>query len=131
MSAREYNRRIKQVTDEVNASNLARVLAEAPTLALNGNNCSAIIYFVKGARTGLIKIGYATDFPARLKRLQSHSPDRLHLLWCYRSYASHERDLHNQFAEWRAHGEWFRPSPPLLAYIKAREPRHFLDGIAR
>ena len=26
--------------------------------------------------------------------------------------------LHNEFSEHRAHGEWFRPDPSILAYIE-------------
>jgi hypothetical protein len=75
------------------------------------------IYFIQGHVTGLIKIGYASNIESRLSMLQCGSPDVLLLIGCERAPRSREWELHQLFAYARAHGEWFKPTNGLLAYI--------------
>jgi len=75
------------------------------------------VYFVEGA--GLIKIGFAADATRRFKAMLTGSPVPLSLLASMSGGPEVEAELHIQFAEWRAHGEWFRPSPKLLEIIAA------------
>ena len=77
------------------------------------------VYFIQGATTGLIKIGYAGAVAHRLFNLQCGSPDLLHLLAIERAPQSREAELHLQFAPWRLHGEWFAPAETLIQYIAA------------
>lgn len=77
------------------------------------------VYFVQAEKLGLIKIGYAADIRERLRSLQVGSPDRLTLIGAiYDNDAlSIEAQLHSRFRDDREHGEWFRPTEALLAFI--------------
>ncbi|MDZ4318303.1 MAG: GIY-YIG nuclease family protein [Phenylobacterium sp.] len=77
------------------------------------------VYFVQAAKLGLIKIGFAADIQERLGSLQVGSPDRLALIGAIydKDALAIEARLHSRFRKDREHGEWFRPSAELLAYI--------------
>lgn len=76
------------------------------------------IYFIQATRSGLIKIGSASDPRGRLRSLQTGSPERLRLIGHIPGGTARERQLHDQFAADRSHGEWFVPSAELVAFIK-------------
>jgi hypothetical protein len=71
-------------------------------------------YFIRSVATGLIKIGSSVDPVARLMDLTRQSADHLELV----AIGGSERALHSELADSRVHGEWFRPSPPVLAKIR-------------
>ncbi len=80
------------------------------------------IYFLQAEVVGHIKIGVTESKNAqRLKDLQTGSPLKLHLV----GYAQAEKPikvehrLHARFQSARLHGEWFRPVPDLLAFIRS------------
>jgi hypothetical protein len=76
------------------------------------------VYFVQAGPAGLIKIGVSADVERRLAGLRTHSPVPLSLLGVWPSAGkSGEQQLHARFAAHRLHGEWFQPSPDLLAHI--------------
>lgn len=85
------------------------------------------VYFVRALKLGLIKIGQTDCALTRLGNMQTGSPDRLELLGVIigGDAVAVERSLHRRFARSRLHGEWFRPSEALLAYIAehATSPR--------
>jgi hypothetical protein len=81
----------------------------------------ASVYFIQAEDGGPIKIGLAGDPTKRLSELQRTSPQRLRILATEPGSASHERELHERFAEHRLHGEWFAPCPELLALIDSSE----------
>lgn len=89
-----------------------RVKAEQPGQA------APVVYFVQSGEGGHIKIGTASDFPKRLQALQTGNPERLTVLGTLPGSLSEEADIHDQFSHLRARGEWFRPEPELLDYIK-------------
>lgn len=109
-------RRFYMLTDTGRA--VAEQIAGAPVATPH----LAGVYFIQGSLTRLIKIGVAGNVRRRLTLLQCGSPDILRLLWSYPAPPTHERALHQRFADLRAHGEWFRPEDSLLAYIKRRDP---------
>ena len=77
------------------------------------------VYFVEAVESKRIKIGFAHDVDVRVKLLQTGSPERLRVLAVIHSApASHERELHERFADARLHGEWFAPADALLAFIR-------------
>lgn len=76
-----------------------------------------MVYFVQGEQTGYIKIGMAANVQARMRALQQASPDRLRLLGIMRGGSRKEASLHRRFEHARSHGEWFRPTDDLCAYI--------------
>lgn len=80
------------------------------------NPRNGYVYFIQGAITRLIKIGYTKNPQERLCGLQIGSPDKLTLLLCLRNVT--EQSLHVRFAKSREHGEWFAPGKDLLDFIK-------------
>lgn len=77
------------------------------------------VYFIQDSLTFRIKIGHTgkEDVSARLKELQTGNSSLLYLLASREGSVQVERDLHEQFAQYRAQGEWFDPGPELLQYI--------------
>lgn len=82
---------------------------------------SEIVYFVEALSSGLIKIGVARDAQARLRTLQTGSPEKLSLVAVIRTHDASglERALHAEFRSARSHGEWFHPVSGLLDFIVA------------
>lgn len=76
-----------------------------------------VVYFLRAAN-GLVKIGFATDFYARMKSLDGGSPVALSVdAWIYGDFAL-EMALHNRFRLTRVRGEWFVPSAEYDALVK-------------
>lgn len=70
------------------------------------------VYVIAG--NGLVKIGSVKpslaplgSLLARLRSIQAMSPTPLALLRLYTGGPAYERELHQRFADKRAHGEWF------------------------
>lgn len=76
------------------------------------------VYFVRHGEHGPIKIGTAGDVERRLRSLQSGNPVTLVLLGAMPAWGGEESELHAAFAEHRIRGEWFRPHPDLIAYVR-------------
>lgn len=96
-------------------------LTRAPTRALRQNvahSRKGFVYFVQGATTGAIKIGFTVNPKQRVASLQSSAPEPLCLLGSVPGDENLERVIHSAFAESRLRGEWFRPSWALLEFIK-------------
>jgi len=70
-----------------------------------------------------VKIGTSTDLRQRLGQLQFLTRSRVRLLATTPGSFSREREIHRQFASARVHGEWFRPTPELLAFIGTLKPK--------
>lgn len=77
----------------------------------------SFVYFIRAGENGSIKIGHTRNFSKRFKDLISMSPVALHTLGVIEGNRAMEQALHGMFAPDRLHGEWFRPSPRLLAWI--------------
>jgi hypothetical protein len=77
------------------------------------------VYFIQDVdRRGNIKIGFtARTVDKRIAELGTGSPVLLVVLRKVRAPRSFEAWLHERFAEERQYGEWFRPSPRVLAFI--------------
>lgn len=76
------------------------------------------VYFVQPIHGGLVKIGVAADVAGRLNSMQTGSPVQLRVIGVIPDVGQdRETELHQRFAESRSHGEWFEPTPELLAYI--------------
>lgn len=78
-----------------------------------------MIYFIQSTSGGLIKIGLTDSVARRMSQLRSGRSDDLALLATMPGGRAEERKLHRQFATSRHRGEWFAPTPELLALIKA------------
>lgn len=77
-----------------------------------------MIYFIRGQRSGMVKIGSTENLKERLRALKVGSPERLEIMALMEGGAEEERRLHETFAECRSNGEWFHPRTELLAFIE-------------
>ena len=76
------------------------------------------VYFIQPVDGGPIKIGIAAHVLGRLSGLQTGSPVELRVLGVIPGVRqSYEAELHERFAATRRHGEWFEPTPELMAFI--------------
>ena len=76
------------------------------------------VYFIEAAN-GLIKIGRSTDPLRRLRGLQTGSPVQLRMVLVLTGLGvADEMALHDRFAEYRSHGEWFHPGPDLIEFVR-------------
>jgi hypothetical protein len=69
------------------------------------------VYFVHSPTMKLVKIGYTTGDPlARLGLMQTDSADILRLIGVVRceNPAVKEQWFHQEYSEYRVHGEWFK-----------------------
>jgi hypothetical protein len=74
------------------------------------------IYFVRmGA---FVKIGFTTDVAARMKAIQTSSPEKIVLLRIERGAVENERTFHRRFHRYRANGEWFTLQGGLATFLK-------------
>lgn len=82
------------------------------------------VYFFQAIDGGAIKIGKADAPLRRLAATQAHSPVRLRMLGTLPGGKRREYELHRRFKASRLHGEWFEPTPELLAEIVAAGRGH-------
>lgn len=81
---------------------------------------TSFVYFIQAVSGGPIKIGVGVDPARRLMALQPGNPERLRIIGVIRDAGrEQERNLHFKFRASRMHGEWFEPSPELLAFIES------------
>lgn len=83
-----------------------------------------MIYFLRHAETGLIKIGRTKDKPTRLSTLMKEHGD-LELVGLLPGYKSKEAELHQKFNHLNKRGilkgrEWFVPDAELINYIEKK-----------
>lgn len=78
----------------------------------------AHVYMAQAGEGGPVKIGVAANVPSRIAQLQTGNAARLNLLAVHADGGKAlERELHERHAADRLHGEWFRPSPAVLATV--------------
>lgn len=78
------------------------------------------VYFMHAQEAGLVKIGATSSLNSRLMALQNGGPVPLVLIGLVDGGKSVEREIHNQWAHLRSHGEWFQASADLISYIRTR-----------
>lgn len=80
-----------------------------------------MIYFVRqaGDINAPIKIGYSKNPEQRVKDLQTALPYELELIGTMQGGLKREAQLHNDFADTRLKGEWFKATPELKMRIAA------------
>lgn len=76
------------------------------------------VYFMQRLSDNCVKIGFSTDPKQRRHDLEVGAGP-LHVLAIIEGTRRLEQELHNQFRDWRVHGEWFSPAPPLMEYIES------------
>ena len=75
-----------------------------------------MIYFVQAYLGGPIKIGFTDNLTKRLSSLRSSNPEHLVLLGVMEGDREVEKRIHALFDQ--KQGEWFYPSPDLMAFIR-------------
>jgi T5orf172 domain len=75
------------------------------------------VYLIRATESHRVKIGVAEDVDERLQTLQIGSPEILKIEAFVPFSKAPECWLHNKFLSSREHGEWFRSTPELEAFI--------------
>ncbi|MFJ2923341.1 GIY-YIG nuclease family protein [Streptomyces sp. NPDC087307] len=65
------------------------------------------VYVIGSPTSSLVKLGTTTQLSKRLRALQLSSPVSLEVLWSAPGDRGTETALHQRFAPFRRHGEWF------------------------
>jgi hypothetical protein len=71
------------------------------------NQAGRWVYLIGSALSRPVKIGVAGNVQNRLDELRTGSPVPLHIMWKTRGDRDLEYSLHEYFAPYRIHGEWF------------------------
>lgn len=71
------------------------------------NHAGRWVYLIGSAVSRPVKIGVAGNVQGRLEELRTGSPVPLHVIWKTRGDRDLEYSLHEYFAPYRIHGEWF------------------------
>lgn len=75
-------------------------------------------YFIQAGDNGPIKIGVAKNVRRRLDNFRVASPVPLALIGVADGDGAYEHELHQRFSGSRIRGEWFHPSPELMAFVE-------------
>jgi|ERR1043166_932612 hypothetical protein len=87
-----------------------------------------VVYFLQAQTGGPIKIGWSSDIKQRLDALQPGCPYPLNVLLCVRGSFADEQLLHQKFARFRLHGEWFEAAEEVLKYILSVRSKRCFQG---
>jgi Meiotically up-regulated gene 113 len=82
------------------------------------------VYFI-GGTSGPVKIGTTVNLPARLKKLQTGSANRLRVLACVPGGLALEAEYHRRFAALQVNGEWFKGAPVRSEIARLRKTMNF------
>lgn len=80
----------------------------------------SVVYFLLDPGTNCIKIGNSSlkNLSKRISEIQISTPNVLSVMGVMWGGLDVEKALHEQFAESRVRGEWFRADADLLEYIQ-------------
>lgn len=81
-------------------------------------DCCTWIYFVQCGERGQIKIGHSKNPANRVIEMQTGQPLQLYLRAKFAGPFDNEAALHRFYEREHLRGEWFRPSPRLLAFVR-------------
>lgn len=76
-----------------------------------------MVYFLRSARTGLIKIGRTNYFRSRYSQLCFEHKESLEILGVVSEEQFEEKHLHRHFARFRVVNEWFRDDSAVRRFI--------------
>jgi DNA-binding XRE family transcriptional regulator len=79
------------------------------------------VYFIEGADSGLIKIGFSRNPRRRLGAIRAHAAEPVRLLATVRGGPDLARDVHSRFRRRRVQGAWFHPNEEMLALIRSAD----------
>lgn len=104
----------KMVKDERAAIEARQHAAE---LEQQRRNRQRYVYALQAVNGGAIKIGCSQNPTARLSQLQGSTPTTLQLLATMAGDYTTEKGFHDRLAAHRVKGEWFNPTPEVLAVV--------------
>jgi hypothetical protein len=76
------------------------------------------MYAIQAGHFGAVKLGITRDPRDRLRELQTSNAEPLRLVAAWRSFREEERQIHEEFADLRLRGEWFRPHDEILRLVR-------------
>src|SRR5574343_1463671 len=77
-------------------------------------------YILADQTTGRLKVGFTEgSLKQRVEALQTGNPNPLQLLASFPGTRPDEANLHARFASARIAGEWFLPTPELVAFVES------------
>jgi hypothetical protein len=76
------------------------------------------VYVIEAPGTGMAKIGITGDLEGRFRNLTDGSPVPLTILYSFDGRARDEAALHWRFLADRSHGEWFRVTDEMRAFVE-------------
>jgi hypothetical protein len=89
---------------------------------------ATVIYFIEAIGAGLVKIGYTENDPeVRLRQLQTGCPFPMRVLGSISGEPEDEAEIHQKFAGYRRHGEWFEMSAEIVAYALVTNVRETVE----
>lgn len=74
------------------------------------------VYFIYAKAVNLIKIGRSADPERRLDELRLLSPVDLEVIGLVDGGSRTEAELHQRFAKYRSHGEWFHAAKEIKTF---------------
>ena len=98
--------------DSLTAAQIAQIYRRALAITPRTH-----LYAIQHGDGGPVKIGLARHPAQRLSELQIGNPVTLNGLAAWRCLPGDEADLHARFDAAHIRGEWFWPTPDLLAYV--------------
>ena len=108
-------------TSASHAELVARAVMARPVVPIVEVPKGRYLYVLRAA-CGVVKIGQTTDPHGRFAALRTSSPLPLDLIALVEIPSPRiERFVHWMLGKFRAHGEWFRFSRPLLSFLAALE----------
>jgi hypothetical protein len=84
--------------------------------------CIRLLYAIQAGHDGLIKIGHAANVLRRLGKMRVDSAQELKLLGVLPGGPMKEREVHHKLRADRVRGEWFSPTPAVLAFVGTMLP---------
>ena len=75
-----------------------------------------VVYFIRNRASGLVKIGLTNNLARRLTEIQMHGGAEVEALGYVQGSYALERELHHRWRSHRVLGEWFHPTPDLMAW---------------
>jgi len=89
-----------------------------------------VVYFIR-AFDGNIKIGFTNNINERVGAGKVWRPEGLEVLLLIPGDMEMETNLHLKFEEHQIHGDWFRSSQEILAFIEQKLKEHPIENFKR
>lgn len=110
----------------VKVGNVVRIDPDVANVWVTANHANSVafgrkssIYVAQRDSDSAVKIGYTSDVERRMRELRKDTRSSVCLVASFPGDKPAELRLHDRFAVHRLDGEWFSPSPDVLAFISS------------